>query len=374
MEIEQMRSEEQLVAQQRMDDQVTVEAATILIVEDDSDIQSSLQYLFNLEGYHTLTASSGITALDLLDHEDIDLVVLDVMLPDMSGYDLCQTLRHSAHGRIPVLMLTALAQQQHINQGLSSGADDYVKKPYAPEELLLRARRLLAQHLELQSSEQETIHLQEALNFVQRQLEASRNETAVEASLRHEFLHNVTTHIQALSGIAEATVRKLPPSPERDAVQQLKSRIRAAALVYEITEALQDDPVEIGGVLRTIASALKSIYRPWKRVQLNLGNGAIMLPLSIASPLSMIVNELITNCFKHAFPDNRFGKIDLHYAVADGRLVLDVVDDGAGFDVGQVSGGRGRATVIQLAQALEGVADWSSDSTGTRVHITIPLA
>ncbi len=354
-------------------EQVAPQPAILLVVEDDQDIQSALHDLFAAEGYTVLLTASGQAAIDLLEHERVDLMVLDVMLPDMNGYEVCEHVRHSDNAATPIVMLTALTQQRNVTQGLQVGADDYIKKPFAPDELLLRVRRLLQRQDELRSAEHEATRLSEMLGLVQRQLDISQNETTIETTLRREFLHNVATHMQALSGIVEAATRKVSCSADREIVQQLKSRVRSAALVYEITEALQEDPVEVGHLIRTIASALKSVYRPWRRVVLTVGGDPLTLPLAVASPLAMIVNELVTNCFKHAFPDNRFGKIEISYTMQDNHFTLEIADDGVGFEAAQAGLGRGRATVAQLAHSLGGSVNWQSAANGTRSRLSIPL-
>ncbi len=354
--------------------EVTPQPATLLIVEDDPDIASVLRDIFTMTGYKLRSASSGADALRILEDEQVDLIVLDVMLPDMSGYEVCEKIRATASDNLPVVMLTALTQPDNITNGFQAGADDYVKKPFMPEELLLRVSHLLERHSRVRAAEHSAEILRNTLTLTQRQLEASEGATQTEVTLRREFLHNVTTHMQALSGIVDAVVRKLPPGPEREVVQQLKGRVRGAALVYEISEALQSDPVEIGQVISTIASALKSMYRPWRRVQLNVSGTPTELSVTLASPLAMIVNELITNCFKHAFPDNRFGAINVSYGVVGSAFEVRVVDDGAGFGPEQPSAGMGRQTILQLVQGLGGTATWRSDGKGTAVTVCVPLA
>jgi DNA-binding response OmpR family regulator/anti-sigma regulatory factor (Ser/Thr protein kinase) len=358
---------------QQVEEGARAERARLLVVEDEPEIQAVLQDLCSLAGYDCLVASTGAAGLDLLEHESVDLVILDVMLPDMNGYDICQQVRHSTLAQIPILMLTALSQPPDVAQGLEVGADDYMKKPFEPAELMLRIKGLLRRYAESRTMEQDAATLRNTLDLVQRQLSVTQSAYQTEASLRFEFLHNVTTHMQALYGIVDAALRRLPPSAERDAVQQIKSRVRGAALVYEVSEALQVDPVDIGSVIRTIATALKSMYRPWKRVTLTVKGDMLDLPAVLASPIAMIVNELVTNCFKHAFPDNRFGTVEVSYALSDGAFLLDVRDNGAGFDEAQSSGGRGRPTIKQLVEGLQGTATWNTGNAGTHARIAVPL-
>lgn len=351
----------------------TADQATILVVEDDPDIRRVVYDIMQSAGHAVLTVDTGKAALELLEHEPVDLVLLDLMLPDMSGYDLCDQLRSDGNARLPIIMLTALTQPHNITRGLQAGADDYVKKPFMPDELVLRANNLLRRHQNAQDLSQEVSSLHSMLGLVQRQLTTAQDQTEVEATLRREFLHNVTTHLQAMCGIVESELRKLSPSPERESVQRIRSRLRGAALVYQISESLQSDPVAIGSVVRTIASALKAMYRPWKRIMVSVQGEPLDLPLSHAAPLAMIINELVTNCFKHAFPENRFGTVEISYQYAAPHVLLSVVDNGVGFDAQQTAFGRGRATVTQLAQSLGGRADWQSSADGTRVDVSIVL-
>ncbi|MCF8029837.1 MAG: response regulator transcription factor [Desulfohalobiaceae bacterium] len=117
----------------------------ILLVEDEPDILNLLRYHFLERGFSTQTAADGAQALELLRREPPDLVILDLMLPDMNGLSLCKRIRHDPeHWGIPVLMLTALGQEEDRITGFEIGADDYVVKPFSPRELLLRVESLLS--------------------------------------------------------------------------------------------------------------------------------------------------------------------------------------------------------------------------------------
>jgi DNA-binding response OmpR family regulator len=116
------------------------EDATILLVEDDPTLRSTLAFNLSREGYRVHTADNGLTAVDLVDKHgaDLDLIILDVMLPEMSGL---QVLRHvRQHHDVAVLMLSARGEEQDKIDGLELGADDYVVKPFALRELLARVR------------------------------------------------------------------------------------------------------------------------------------------------------------------------------------------------------------------------------------------
>ena len=114
----------------------------ILVVEDDKNTRKLITTILKNYGYATIEATNGLEALDVLDHNHVDLMVLDVMMPQMDGYELAQTLR-DAGSQMPMLMLSAKSNVQDIKQGFVVGIDDYLTKPFDFEELLLRIKALL---------------------------------------------------------------------------------------------------------------------------------------------------------------------------------------------------------------------------------------
>lgn len=114
----------------------------ILIADDDRAIRESLDRALTLEGFVTVAVNDGAAALDELRRNPFDVVILDVMMPNVDGITACRVLR-SERNAIPILMLTARTETSDRVQGLDAGADDYLSKPFALEELLSRIRALL---------------------------------------------------------------------------------------------------------------------------------------------------------------------------------------------------------------------------------------
>ncbi len=114
----------------------------ILIVEDDRSLAAALSEGLQYEGHATLLARDGVAGLRLAGQDGIDLVILDVMLPEMSGVDVCRKLR-SRGSTIPIVMLTARSQELDKVVGLKAGADDYVTKPFSFMELVARVEAVL---------------------------------------------------------------------------------------------------------------------------------------------------------------------------------------------------------------------------------------
>lgn len=113
-------------------------APRVLVVEDEPSIRDSVVYALESEGFVVDWAGSGADALSYADDSDYALIVLDVGLPDMSGFDVCRELRHTS--QVPVIFLTARASEVDRVVGLEIGADDYVTKPFSPRELSARVR------------------------------------------------------------------------------------------------------------------------------------------------------------------------------------------------------------------------------------------
>jgi two-component system phosphate regulon response regulator PhoB len=120
------------------------DAKRLLVVEDDRAIAELLKHHFTKEGFAVTITPSGEEALLLVDEIDPALVVLDWMIEDLSGIEVCRQLRRSsANADMPILMLTARGEEEDRVRGLDTGADDFVTKPFSPKELVARARAVL---------------------------------------------------------------------------------------------------------------------------------------------------------------------------------------------------------------------------------------
>ena len=116
----------------------------VLVADDDDDIRDLVAFRLDRAGYEVLRAGDGQQALDLAKEHVPDLAVLDVMMPKLTGYDVTRALRaDAATSRIPVILLTARVQEADVARGFEAGADDYVKKPFSPQELKARVQAVL---------------------------------------------------------------------------------------------------------------------------------------------------------------------------------------------------------------------------------------
>jgi DNA-binding response OmpR family regulator len=116
----------------------------VLVADDDRDILELVAFRLERAGYDVVTADDGVQALAVADERAPDLAVLDVMMPRMDGYEVTRRLRgRSDTERIPVILLTARVQEADVQRGFDAGADDYLKKPFSPQELRARVQAVL---------------------------------------------------------------------------------------------------------------------------------------------------------------------------------------------------------------------------------------
>lgn len=116
-------------------------STSVLVVDDERRYRDLLEMDLSRRGYRVLQAADGRSALEAVERDKPDLVILDLRLPDIDGYDVCRKIRERSS--VPIIMLTARAEDREKVRGLSSGADDYVTKPFSAEELLARVAAVL---------------------------------------------------------------------------------------------------------------------------------------------------------------------------------------------------------------------------------------
>lgn len=131
----------------------------VLVVEDEADIQQLVSYNLIRAGFHVTCADSGEEALERLRTEKIDCVLLDLMLPGISGLEVCATMRNvesNIRGSIPIIMLTAKGEEEDVVAGLECGADDYITKPFSPKVLIARIKAVIKRSFTDQSETDES--------------------------------------------------------------------------------------------------------------------------------------------------------------------------------------------------------------------------
>lgn len=113
----------------------------VLVVDDEDNVCELVRLYMQKEGYQVLKAHDGLTGLKMVEEEKPDIIILDIMLPEMNGWDVCRKIRQTLD--VPIIMLTARSDEVDRIMGLEMGADDYVTKPFSPGELVARVRAIL---------------------------------------------------------------------------------------------------------------------------------------------------------------------------------------------------------------------------------------
>ncbi len=124
-----------------------MEEITVLVVDDDEEIRNLIAIYLQNEGYRVLKAADGLEALEVLKQNEVHLLVLDIMMPRLDGIQACLKIREEQH--MPIIMLSAKSQDMDKIYGLSTGADDYMTKPFNPLELVARVKSQLRRYLRL---------------------------------------------------------------------------------------------------------------------------------------------------------------------------------------------------------------------------------
>lgn len=127
----------------------TMTKERILIIDDEKDIRNLISIYLKNEGYETLSAENGVEGLELLKREQVDLIILDIMMPKMDGIEACLKIREN--NNMPIIMLSAKSEDMDKILGLTTGADDYLTKPFNPLELIARVKSQLRRYYNLNS-------------------------------------------------------------------------------------------------------------------------------------------------------------------------------------------------------------------------------
>lgn len=163
----------------------------ILIIEDEISFSEALSFLLEKEGYSTVVAETGKQGLDAFKSDNFDLVLLDLMIPEVSGIDVCRTIRTTS--AVPIIMLTAKDSEIDKVVGLELGADDYVTKPYSSRELVARIKAVLRRGgLDGEVSESTSVHSIAGIKMDIERHQVTVNEVAINLPLKEfellEFL------------------------------------------------------------------------------------------------------------------------------------------------------------------------------------------
>jgi signal transduction histidine kinase len=308
--------------------------AKILVIEDDSAVRANLLEMLDAEGFSVMGAENGLIGVQLARDFVPDLVLCDIMMPDLDGYGVLATLRRQSNtATIPFIFLTAKGEKHDLRQGMNLGADDYLVKPFTIQEVLQAVSMRLDKHVRLTT-------------LYQQQLDELRNNIA--SSLPHEFLTPLTVILAA----SDILVRH-PENLETGEVPVIGERIHSAAqrlhrliknfLLYIRLELAAADPAKAEALRGYGACDARAVIEETAlRVAQQAGRpSGVSLQLTDATlaaseaHLGKIVEELLDNAFKFS----RSGTpVEVwSYVDAPHSLTISIKDHGRGMTADQIA-------------------------------------
>ena len=346
--------------------------AKILVVDDNVDNVELLTKRLRAMGYRTCEAYDGEQALARVETEDPDLIILDVMMPKIDGYEVCRRLKASDRTRmIPVLMLTAKREVPDKIRGLDIGADDYITKPFNPQELMARVRSLLAR-----KNEEEKRVTEERLDALGQMAEG--------------VAHEVRNPMVAIGGFARRIRDKLPPGdPLREYAERILKEVRRLeTMVEEIVrfKTLMISPYEPVDLRALADRVIEEKRREIEEAGLHLERRYGDVPEVQGDPrnLRLALANLLDNSVE-ATPSG--GMITVAIEPAGDHVRVEVRDTGRGiprdelanvfdpfYTTKMAGAGMGLTTVHRIVTRHGGEIDIDSQpGQGTSVVLTLPV-
>jgi two-component sensor histidine kinase/DNA-binding NarL/FixJ family response regulator len=357
----------------------------ILIVEDNADDRRLLRYTMEHHGCEVIEAGDGQEGLDLASRHKPDIIVSDALMPHMDGFQMLRALKSDPHLKsIPFLFYSATyTGEQEEKLALSLGAEAFMVKPTEPGLLWERtcaimkaseARQEMPARLEIVESEEEYLaeygrivatklekkvrELEEALDLrkkaddelrrinteltmeigerrkVEEKLRASLAEKEV---LLKEVHHRVKNNLQIISTLLDLQADTIHDDVLQKSLKDCQDRIKAMALIHEkLYESSDLARIDFWEYIEGLVGHLLSSYvDDPQRIVMKVDVGDIQMGIDRAIPYGLIINELVSNAIKHAFPNGRSGEIAISLRADDGGgLILTVADNGVGLPPG----------------------------------------
>jgi DNA-binding response OmpR family regulator len=348
--------------------------ASILVVDDEPMARQMFTDLLEAHGFKVITVARGEEAFAFL--SEVELVVLDAMLPDRDGWSVCKEIKEKYDPLLPVIMVTARTAPEDVVRTFASGADDYVSKPFHVAELTARIESRLRVHRAEQNIKKTNEQLRELADQNYQLYEQARRDAEERLLLLRELDHRVRNNLAVISGLITMERNRRPPREPEEALSSLENRLRSFMLVHEALRRQNYMGVPIRETTEKLAQRLRNAWDVTKRINIQMEGDSPVLDEKQGFATSLILNELITNAFRHGIPEGTEGTVCISIKENDGTVRIEVRDDGVGTKQVGKSGvvGSGRSIVDALARdELNGKFDFQSTENGTSAVVTFPL-
>lgn len=323
-------TEEQEIIQSRVLKVATQNCGKVLIVEDEAELAEVLEFNLIRRGFDALVAKDGLEACRLIGLEKPDLILLDLMLPLLDGWEICRMVR-SHHDQLvaktPIIMLSALGTLDDRIKGYDLGADLYLPKPYAIQEVMVKTQQLIAHNREHHK-------LTEKINSLQKLSE-------LQDQWQHVLFHELRNQLTLITGMAEhlhcSTAELAQEHTVKftgqivDSSQYLGALAENYLLVRNMEghpEQLQSEPVLLNKILQEVTQLFK-VQAIQKACELEVICPADVILTLHPIGLKIILSSLIDNALKYSMLD---GNVILSVEREESHVMISVQDDGPGID------------------------------------------
>lgn len=390
----------------------TEQQVNVLLVDDRHENLLVMEAVLADLGQRLVCVNSGRDALRFLLNEDVAVILLDVEMPGLDGFETAELIRGRERTQhTPIIFVTAINKsEQSVFQGYSLGAVDYITKPFEPVilkskvkffidfcrqklsiqrqgELLAQANRELGRmNAELEARVLErTEQLQTANWELESEIvERKQAEEQVKASLREkevllkEIHHRVKNNLQIISSLLNLQSKHISNEEAREKIKESQNRVKSMALIHEKLYQSKDlSGINFADYIKSLSGYLFSSFGVDSNIKLRTDVDNVLVNIDRAIPCGLIVNEIVSNSLKHAFPDGRGGEISIAFGADNGNRnhTLIINNDGAPFpeDVDfRDTKSLGLQLVCALIEQLKGTIELDR-SGGTEFRIKFDL-
>jgi two-component sensor histidine kinase len=347
--------------------------ATILVVDDEPLARQMFTDLLEAQGFRVISVARGEEAFGFL--PEVELVLLDAMLPGRDGWDICREIKDRHDPLLPVIMVTARTAPDDVVRTFAAGADDYVAKPFHVAELAARIESRLRVHRAEVAIKKANAQLRELADQNYQLYEQARRDAEERSLLLRELDHRVRNNLSVILGLLSMERNRRPPRPAAEALASLENRLRSFLLVHEALRRQNYRGVPVREIAEKLAQRLRNAWDVERRVTIDIEGTSITLDERRGFAMALVINELLTNAFRHAFPDGREGRILITITQAGDRSVVRVRDNGIGSAALQPARlvGSGRSIVQALVRdELSGTVAFEPRPDGTTVTVSFP--
>ncbi len=350
------------------------EPARILVVDDEPLARQMFTDLLEAQGFHVVSVARGEEAFGFLG--EVDLVLLDAMLPGRDGWAICREIKDRYDPLLPVIMVTARTAPDDVVRTFGAGADDYVAKPFHVAELTARIESRLRVHRAEQAIKRANEQLRDLADLNYQLYEQARRDAEERSLLLRELDHRVRNNLSVILGLVGMERNRRPPRPSVEALASLEGRLRSFLLVHEALRRQNYRGVPVREIAEKLAQRLRNAWDLERRINVLIDGDSVTLDERMGFALALALNEILTNAFRHAFPEGREGTVRIDLGLDGETFRARVSDDGAGTaatapDPQLVGSGRSIVQAL-IRDELGGTVEFHAAPEGTTVVIEFP--